>query len=315
MLAFGAGHRRRAARRRSRVFFRPGCGWDAGAIALAAVSMLLAGADAGMARPDAAPRVPWLALAQASQAHPPALLPGLPGAAVPQRGPLRYPAAALLLRRLRTLDQRVRHHLLRHDVPHVPGGGVERLLRPHLLRLPVPADDLQRSFRRARDAGCANAVTRQFTDGSRPCANGPRAPVLRGAGRGHRCCWPSSSSATSWSRATCCAACSRSTSAPPPASPERPSRWSRSSISPWCASASAPPSAPTAICRACSATATRCWSTIATRTTPASNARSACASAPWGSTSASRRSRSSAYTAPSASMPARKSWRASKSPG
>ncbi len=66
--------------------------------------------------------------------------------------------------------------------------------------------------------------------------------------------------------------------------------------------------------RACSATATRCWSTTATRTTSASSARSACASAPWESTSASRRSRSSAYIAPSASMPATRSWRGSESP-
>ena len=67
-------------------------------------------------------------------------------------------------------------------------------------------------------------------------------------------CWPSSSSPISWSRAISGAACSRSTSTPPAASPARPSRWSPSSISPWCASASAPPSAPTAICRACWAT-------------------------------------------------------------
>ena len=39
-----------------------------------------------------------------------------------------------------------------------------------------------------------------------------------------------------------------------------------SSISPSSASASAPPSAPTAICRECSATATRCWSITATST-------------------------------------------------
>ena len=188
------------------------------------------------------------------------------------------------------------------------------LLRPHLLRIHVPADDLQRSFRRSRNLAAQAASPNSSPDGSRPCANVLRAPCSTPTLAAATSCWPSSSSATSWSRAICCAASPRSTYTPPLASPARPSRWSRSSISPWCASASAPPSAPTAICRACSATATRCSSTIATRTTPASSARSACASAPWGSTSASRPSRSSAYTAPSASMPARKSWRASKSP-
>jgi MFS family permease len=48
--------------------------------------------------------------------------------------------------------------------------------------------------------------------------------------------------------------------------------------------------------------------------TSASNARSACASAPWGSTSASRPSRSSAFTAPTASTPAMKSSASSANP-
>ena len=105
-----------------------------------------------------------------------------------------------------------------------------RVLRPGVLRIPVPADDFQRGVGGARDAA-ARSVTKQFTAGSRPNANGCARAVLCGGRARPRWCWRSSSSPISWSRAICCAAWSRSTSAPPAESRARPSRWSPSSIS------------------------------------------------------------------------------------
>ena len=240
----------------------------------------------------------------------------LPGAAVLQRHPLRYPAPAILLRRLRTVDQRIRHRLLLPDVSDVRGGAVVGDLRPCLLRLSLPADDLQRSL-----AGAGGLAAPQDQQARCPAFSGTT-PRIAGAARS-TCVLAAVSVVLAFifisyfvePRDLLAPSRCRSICTPPAASPAPPSRCSRFSISPWCGSASAPPSAPTATCRACWATTTPCWWPIATRRTTASNARNACASARWGSISANRRFRSSASTAASASTPASTSCSASASGG
>ena len=71
----------------------------------------------------------------------------------------------------------------------------------------------------ALEARLRRLVTKSSSTGSPSRAEGCTARYSTPSSRRLRSCWRSSSFPISWSRATCCAGCCRSTSAPPPAFP------------------------------------------------------------------------------------------------